>query len=160
MSEEVESYEADEQPVRLGPGQLSLVQVDGIEDANYPENLGCIADQPVHPVEDAPIPSTGGGADEGDKGLEEAKADRDEADECVRVAVESLAHALDLEDDEDKGSDGETPDEHHEGAMPDKPLVEVATSGRGPGLLVISGNDDSQAGSAHPRGNHETSVQQ
>ena len=59
----------------------------------------------MHPVEDAPIPSTGGGADESDEGLEEAKADCDEADERVRVAVESLAHPLDLEDDEDKGID-------------------------------------------------------
>lgn len=76
------------------------------------------------------------------------------------VGVESFAHALDLEDDEDEGSDGETPDEHHEGAMPDKPLVQVATPSRGPSLLVISGNDDSQARRAHPGRNHETSMQQ
>ena len=135
VGEEVEANKADEQPVRLRSRQLGLVQVDGIEDANYPKDLGRVADQPVHPVEDAPVPSTGGRSDEGQEWLEEAKADCDEADECVWVGVESFAHALDLEDDEDEGSDGETPDEHHEGAMPDKPLVQVAAPGRGPSLL-------------------------
>ena len=160
VRQEVEPYEADEQPVRLGPGQLGLVQVDGVEDANNPEDLGRVANQPVRPVEDAPVSGTGCGSDESEEGLEEAEADGDEADQRVRVAVERLAHPLDLEDDEDKASDGETPDEHHEGAMPDEPLVEVAAPGRGPRLLVIPGNDDSQARRAHPRGNHEASVQQ
>jgi len=160
VSQEVESYEANEQPVRLGPGQLGLVQVDGIEDANYGKDLGRVANQPVHPVEDAPVSGAGCGSDESEEGLEEAKADCDEANQRVRVAVEGLAHPLDLEDDEDKGSDGETPDEHHEGAMPDEPLVEVAAPGRGPRLLVISGNDDSEARRAHPRRNHEASMQQ
>ena len=45
----------------------------------------------------------------------------------MRVVVQGLGDALDLQQDENEAGDGEAPGDHHEGAMPDEPLVQVVT---------------------------------
>ena len=41
--------------------------------------------------------------------------------------VQGLGDALDLQQDENEASDGEAPGDHHEGTVPDEPLVQVVT---------------------------------
>ena len=85
-------------------------------------------DEPVDPVEDGPELVVGGAADEGKEGLDEAETHGDEADDGVGVGGDGLADVPQLEQDEDEARHGEAPGDHHEGPVPDEPLVQVEAS--------------------------------
>ena len=85
-------------------------------------------DEPVDPVEDGPELVVGGAADEGEEGLDEAETHGDEADDGVGVGGDGLADVPQLEQDEDEARHGEAPGDHHEGPVPDEPLVQVEAS--------------------------------
>ena len=81
----------------------------------------------MDPVEERPHAVSGGAAHQSQERLDEAETHRDKTNEGVGVGEQGLGDALDLQQDEDEAGDGEAPGDHHEGAMPDEPLVQVVT---------------------------------
>ena len=69
--------------------------------------------------------------------LNEAQTNCDKTNDGMRIGVDTLSNVPELEEDEDEAGHGEAPGEHHEVPVPDKPLVQVETSLRSPGLLKI-----------------------
>ena len=81
--------------------------------------------KPMNPVVHWAKMMVGRTSDESQEWLNEAETHGDEADDGVGVGGDGLADVPQLEQDEDEARHGEAPGHHHEGPVPDEPLVQV-----------------------------------
>ena len=100
VHQKVEGDESDQQVIGHRR-QTGFVQVHGEEDGHDADDVGRVADEPMHPIEQGSSIVVGGASQHGDQGLYEAQSRGDDPQQGVRIlAQRDLGPAVKLQKDE------------------------------------------------------------